>query len=118
IWLVVAGVLYIVMKAVHVDANFDAALFVVIATTFGIFVPSSPGAFGVYHAIAIGVLTGVFSVEKNAAVTFALTAHLVIYLPPIFIGTAFLWKERSVGRRVSLFRKFGELRGTMAESSS
>lgn len=113
-WLVVACVLYLVIEAVHVDAGFDAAVFVVIATTFGIFVPSSPGAFGVYHAIAISVLTSVFSVDKNAAVSFALVGHLVIYLPPIFIGTAFLWQERSVWRRVSLWRKFGELRGEVA----
>ena len=76
-----------------------------------IFVPSSPGAFGVYHAIAIAVLTNVFDVDKNAAVGFALVAHLVIYLPPIFIATGFLWVERDVLRRVSILRRFGELRG-------
>jgi uncharacterized protein (TIRG00374 family) len=110
-WLAVGFVLFLGMKALDVGTGYDAALLVMIATTFGIFVPASPGAFGVYHAIAIGVLTGVFGVEKSIAVSYALVIHLVIYLPPVLIGSIFLWLERGVWQSGSLLRKFSELRG-------
>jgi uncharacterized protein (TIRG00374 family) len=110
-WLAVGFVLYLGMRALGVGTGYDAALFVMVATTFGIFVPASPGAFGVYHAIAIGVLTSVFGVDKSIAVSYALVIHLVIYLPPVLIGSAFLWLERGVWQSASLLRKFSELRG-------
>lgn len=112
VWLSTGLVLYLGMRAFDLGLGYDAALFVLIATTFGFFVPSSPGAFGVYHAIAIGTLTGVFDVEKNAAVTYALVIHLVFYLPPMVIGPAFLWQERDIWqRRPSFLNKLAELRG-------
>jgi uncharacterized protein (TIRG00374 family) len=112
IWLTTGLVVYTGMQALHLGLGYDAALFVLIATTFGFFVPSSPGAFGVYHAIAIGTLTGVFDIEKNAAVTYALVVHLVFYLPPMVIGPAFLWQERELWlRRPSVLNKLAELRG-------
>jgi glycosyltransferase 2 family protein len=112
-WLAVGFVLLLGMKALAVDTGYDAALFVMVATTFGIFVPASPGAFGVYHAIAIGVLTGVFGVDKSIAVSYALVIHLVIYLPPVLIGSIFLWLRRDAWQSASLLRKLRELRGEM-----
>jgi uncharacterized protein (TIRG00374 family) len=110
-WGTMGLVYYAGFRAFDLTLGYEAGLLLVIATTFGFFFPSSPGSFGVYHAIAIGTLTSVFDVDKNLAVSFALVMHLVFYLPPIAVGTAFLWVERRVWERLHFFEKLGELRG-------
>ncbi len=109
-WLSMGLVLYTTMTAFDLDLGYAAALLVLVATTFGLFVPSSPGAFGVYHAIVIGVLTSVFDIEKSAAVSYALVVHLVLYLPPIFIATGFLLKEHRFWRDLDVLAKLRSLR--------
>ncbi len=110
-WLCIGLVYFVGFKAFDMDLGYEAALLVVIATTLGFFFPSSPGAVGVYHALAIYALTTIFDVDKNLAVSYALVMHLLFFLPPIFIGTTFLWVERRVWRRTSMFGKLAELRG-------
>jgi uncharacterized membrane protein YbhN (UPF0104 family) len=98
------------MEAFDLGLGFEAAVLVVIATTFGFFVPSSPGSFGVYHAIAIGTLTSVYDVDKNRAVSFALVTHLIIYVPPMLLGAVFFWRMRAAWGGSSLRQKFAGLR--------
>jgi uncharacterized protein (TIRG00374 family) len=111
LWLSVGVVVYTGFQAFDLPLGYGPALFVVVATTFGFFVPSTPGSFGVYHAIVIAVLTNVFDIEKSSAVSFALIVHLVFYLPPMVIGPAFLWLERDLWQRSSFWAKLRELRG-------
>jgi glycosyltransferase 2 family protein len=111
LWLSVGVVIYTCFQAFDLPLGYGPALFIVVATTFGFFVPSTPGAFGVYHAIVITVLTSVFDIEKSSAVSFALVVHLIFYLPPMAIGPAFLWMERDLWRRSSFWSKLRELRG-------
>ena len=110
-WLCAAVVVYLGTRAFDLGVGFDAAVLLIVATSFGFFVPSSPGAFGVYHAIAIGTLTSAFDVDRNAAISYALVIHLVFYLPPVFIGSAFLLRRRELWRGTSLAQKLRELRG-------
>jgi uncharacterized protein (TIRG00374 family) len=110
-WLLAAGVVYLGTRAFDLGLGFDAAVLLIIATSFGFLVPSSPGGFGVYHAIAIGALTSVFDVDRNLAVSYALVIHMVFYLPPVFIGAAFLARHRELWRGASLLQKLRELRG-------
>jgi uncharacterized protein (TIRG00374 family) len=111
IWLSVGLVVYTCFQAFDLPLGYGPALFIVVATTFGFFVPSTPGSFGVYHAIVIAVLTSVFDIEKTSAVSFALIVHLIFYLPPMVIGPAFLWLERDLWRQSSFWAKLRELRG-------
>ncbi len=99
-WLATAVVLYFVMLAFNLGVPFSAALFVVVMTSFGFFVPSSPGAVGVYHAISIESLVRVFGVDRGLAASYSLVAHLVFYTPPLVIGVFFLWRERLSWRRL------------------
>lgn len=112
-WTAIGLVYYLAFQAFGIELGFEAALLVVVATTFGFLFPSSPGSFGVYHAIAIATLTGVFDIDKNIAISYALVVHLVFYVPPILIGLAFLWLERRMWQRTSFFGKLAELRGDM-----
>jgi uncharacterized protein (TIRG00374 family) len=102
-WLTTALALYIMMLAFDLGLDFSAALFIVIVTTFGFFVPASPGGLGVYHAIVIQSLVRVFDVAKPEAVSFALVAYLLFYLPPIAIALVFLWREQLSWRRLRDF---------------
>jgi uncharacterized protein (TIRG00374 family) len=116
-WLTVGLVVYLGMLAFELGEGFGAALLVLVATSFGFFVPSSPGSFGVYHAIVIGTLTSVFHVDKSLAVSYALVIHAVFYLPPMLLGPLFLWTERALWRRVSFFDKLAELRGAQPDTA-
>jgi len=118
VWLSVGLVVYTGMRAFHLDLGYEAAVFLVIATTFGFFIPAAPGGLGVYHGIVIAVLTGVFDVDKNAAVGFALVIHLVFYLPPMVIAPFFLWIERGVWREGGLGAKLRLLRRASAPEAS
>lgn len=118
LWLSVGLVVYTGIEAFGLPLGYGPALFLVVATTFGFFVPSTPGSFGVYHAIVIAVLTGVFDIEKSSAVSFALIVHLIFYLPPMVIGPAFLWLERDLWRRSSFWSKLRELRGSPLPEAS
>jgi uncharacterized protein (TIRG00374 family) len=117
-WLCVSLVVFMGTEAFSLDVGFAAAMFLVIVTTFGFFVPSSPGSFGVYHAIVISTLTNVFDVGKNDAVSYALIIHLVFYLPPMFLGLAFLWKERQLWQRTSFLDKLGSFRREQGASAT
>jgi hypothetical protein len=118
IWLGVGLVQYICIQAFDLPLGYGPALFIVVATTFGFFIPSTPGAFGVYHAIVIAVLTNVFDIEKSSAVSYALIIHLIFYLPPMVIGPAFLWLERDLWRQSSFWAKLRELRGAPLSEAS
>ena len=82
------------MIAFDLGLPFAAAIFVVVMTSFGYFVPSSPGALGVYHAISIEALVKVFDVDRGLAASYSMVAYVVFYVPPVLIGLLFLWRER------------------------
>lgn len=110
-WLTVGLVVYTAMNAFGLNLGLGAALFVLIATSFGFLVPSSPGSFGVYHSIVIWTLTNVFHIDRNAAVSYALVVHLVFYLPPMLLGLVFLWRERQLWSGANFMSKLRELQG-------
>ena len=100
-WMTSSLVIYLALRAFSLDVPFAAAPFLLIATTFGFFVPSSPGAIGVYHAIVIRTLTTVFSVPHDAAASYALVVHALYLLPPTIVGAIFFWWYHLSLRRIS-----------------
>jgi hypothetical protein len=99
-WMTSSCVVYLVMRAFSLDVPFAAAPFVLIATTFGFFVPSSPGAIGVYHAISIRTLTSVFGVPHDAAASYTLVVHALYLLSPTIVGACFFWWNHLSLRRL------------------
>jgi uncharacterized protein (TIRG00374 family) len=118
VWLGTGVVVYTGIKAFDLPLGYGPALFLVVATTFGFFVPSTPGSFGVYHAIVTAVLVNVWDIDKEVAVSFALIVHLVFYLPPMVMGPLFLWVERGFWQSSSFFDKLRELRGAQPEPAT
>ena len=99
-WMTSSVVIYLVLRAFSLDVPFAAAPFLLVATTFGFFVPSSPGAIGVYHAISIRTLTTVFSVPHDSAASYALVAHAIYLIPPTLLGACFFWWHHLSLRRL------------------
>lgn len=99
-WLTTSLVLFSVMTAFDLGVPYSAAIFVAVMTSFGFFVPSSPGALGVYHAISIESLVRVFGIDRGLAASYSMVAYLVFYVPPVVIGLLFLWREHFSWRQL------------------
>jgi uncharacterized protein (TIRG00374 family) len=102
-WLVSAAIMCVVLRAFDLDVPLTAGVFVLAATSLGMVVPSSPGYFGVFHAIAISSLVNVFDADRDLATSYALVQHAIIYLTPIVMGAAYLWYKRDTWEQVRLW---------------
>jgi glycosyltransferase 2 family protein len=64
-----------------------AALVLLVITTFGVLVPSSPGYVGTYHWLCLQALAlSPFNVPNTEAMTFAIVMHGINFLPIIVVG--------------------------------
>lgn len=70
-----------------------AAPFLVCVAGLGMAVPSSPGAIGVFHAVARYGLTIPFDVPVDQAITIAFALHTFQYLLGCLLGVVGLWRE-------------------------
>lgn len=71
-----------------------APLVLLVITTFGVLVPSSPGYVGTYHWLCQQALAlSPFNVPASPALTFAFVMHGANFIPVIFVGLAFLSLE-------------------------
>jgi uncharacterized protein (TIRG00374 family) len=78
------------IAALNVPLTLAAVLFVVVLTSTGQAVPSSPGYVGVYHAAATFALTA-FGVDPATAVGIALITHAFSYGSLVVAGVVALW---------------------------
>ena len=76
--------------ALDVQPGIPALLFVVVLTSTGQAVPSSPGYVGVYHAAATLALTA-FGVDAATALGVALITHAFSYGSLVVAGLLALW---------------------------
>jgi uncharacterized protein (TIRG00374 family) len=63
----------------------SASLVLLVTTMLGVAVPSSPGYVGTYHYLCQIALTA-FAVPRGPALSFAVVAHGVNFLPVLFVG--------------------------------
>ncbi len=80
---------YFCLLAFGVPEPRVSALAVVIATNFGLAVPSSPGGFGVYHALVVLSLTP-WNVPVDLSAAVALIAHAIVVGPLVVMGAGSL----------------------------
>ncbi len=89
IWFCYAAALYIVFFCFDFVAKYHltwmASLVLLVMTTIGILVPSSPGYIGVYHFLC-QVSLGFFAVPKGEALTYAFVLHGINFFPIIVVG--------------------------------
>lgn len=89
-WLISIASTVAGMSSLNLPVDLPVALFVVVLTSSGQAVPSSPGYVGVYHAAATFALTS-FGVDPATAVGVALITHAFSYGSLVVVGLAALW---------------------------
>lgn len=91
-WIVTLVYTGLMLRACQLDLPWTATLMVVVVVNLGLAIPSSPGFVGVMHYLAVLALSP-WSVEPNAALTFAIVYHGVSFLVTIVLGLVYLWRE-------------------------
>lgn len=91
-WMLEASVYWIVSWAFNMNIDYGVALLVVGVVNLAGLIPASPGQFGVYEFFARTVLIAA-GVGEAVATAYALTIHLVIWLPVTLVGFYFLLRQ-------------------------
>jgi uncharacterized protein (TIRG00374 family) len=88
-WMLEASVYLLVAVAFGLAPDYGLMLVVVGTVNLAGLIPASPGQLGVFEFFASQVLIGA-GVESDLALTYALTIHVVIWLPVTLVGFYFL----------------------------
>ncbi len=91
LWSCFAIVYYILFISFGFPLSFGAAFLVMAICSLGISIPSSPGFIGTYHYFVIFSLS-LFQISKSSALSFAIVAWAVNFLPVVIIGLVALNK--------------------------
>lgn len=109
-WMLEASTYLIVARAFDLPVDYWAMLLVVGVVNLAGLIPASPGQFGVYETFVRATLTAI-GVGETAALAFAFSIHIVIWLPVTLVGFYVLWR-RGVGWNV--LRRARELEKELA----
>ncbi len=91
-WALEASVYWIVSQAFDLQTSYFTMLLVVGVVNLAGLIPASPGQFGVFETFASSVLIAA-GVSQAQSVAFALTIHMVIWLPVTLVGLFFLVQQ-------------------------
>jgi glycosyltransferase 2 family protein len=93
-WSFSIALYWCVLRAFQPNANVVEAAFVMVALSFAVAVPSSPGFVGIFQLIGQQALVLPFGAKYDAASALAitLTAHLTYYLVTTTLGVIGLWR--------------------------
>ncbi len=83
---------FVVLKSMDIDLPFFAAFLVNAITVISVAIPSAPGYVGTWEFFAMLAL-GIFDVEKNVSLGFALLYHFLALLPTMVFGLFYFSKE-------------------------
>jgi uncharacterized membrane protein YbhN (UPF0104 family) len=99
-WLLLALSGWALLLAFHLHLGFVGGLLVVVAANLALLVPASPGGVGVFEAATVSVLAG-FSVDRSAALSYAVALHGLNLFPYVLVGAL------ALRRHVALVRSRG-----------
>jgi uncharacterized protein (TIRG00374 family) len=88
-WLTLAVSMWFIMRGFHLGLSVVAALLVVIAVNLAQIVPAAPAAVGTFEAATLVALKA-YDVSDSQALSYALVAHAVNFLPYIVVGLLLL----------------------------
>ena len=91
-WSLEASVYWIVAMAFNLEANYVTMLLVVGVVNLAGLIPASPGQFGVFETFASAVLVAA-GVAPVQALAYAVTVHMVIWLPVTLVGLLLLLQQ-------------------------
>lgn len=101
IWSLEGGVFFAVAKAVHITDAGAGPWFALATGTLGTLLPSTPGYVGTFDYFAMLGLTA-YRVAQPTAAIFALTVHVVLWLPLTVSGLTWLMIHKFKGSTLSL----------------
>jgi len=88
-WLVTAWPFVLGLEAAGVQASFRDGVWILLAVTFAIALPSSPGFFGTFHAgFVLGA--GALGILESRALPAAIATHLLLQIPFVLAGAVIL----------------------------
>jgi uncharacterized protein (TIRG00374 family) len=91
-WLLHAGVYWLVALAFNLNTDWPTLLLVVGVVNLAGLIPASPGQFGVFESLTSAVLVA-SGISEAQAVAYALSVHMVIWLPVTLLGLFFLLQQ-------------------------
>jgi uncharacterized protein (TIRG00374 family) len=91
-WMLHVMVYQLVAVAFGINADYGLMMVVVGAVNLAGLIPASPGQVGVFEFVVSQVLMGA-GIAEGLAATYALTVHLVIWLPVTLLGFFFLIRQ-------------------------
>ena len=91
LWLWASGILtnYVTLLALGIRLPFLVAVVLLLAIQLGTKLPGPPADIGVFHYVAVLVLSG-FGVNKALALSYAFVLHAIVYLLPALLGACVL----------------------------
>ncbi len=92
IWSSIVFMYVLLFWAFSIQLAFYAAIPLVAVLVIGVMVPT-PGAVGAFHAAAQIGLVGLWAVDNDTAIAFAIVAHAVAFVPHSSIGLILLMRE-------------------------
>lgn len=92
IWSAEVLVYALVQRAFGLDLEPLALVLVMAILTLGLTAPSAPGFVGVYEALVISAI-GLYGIKEPIAPAFAITMHLIHYIPGTLLGLASTWRS-------------------------
>jgi len=95
-WLLGVAANAAVMRAFGVH-SWPAAMFLMAVLMIGVALPPSIAALGLFEALSVLAL-GAFGVARDTALAIGVALHLVVYLPPILVGSMLIAWESWAGR--------------------
>jgi uncharacterized membrane protein YbhN (UPF0104 family) len=91
LFLGISGVMVnnLVLRSLHIQAPFMAAVVLLVILQAGVAIPSTPGKLGVFQYLSVLGLS-LFSVGNAPALAFGLVMHLLVFLPTAVMAALFL----------------------------
>jgi len=91
LWSIIIFSFWLGLKACHIDLAWYTAVFLIVFGAVGAMVPT-PAAVGGFHAM-FRIALSMFKVTPEKAGSAAIIIHLIAFIPVIFAGIIFIWKE-------------------------
>lgn len=102
IWISNSVLLWLVLRAFHIEAPLTAGFLLTAVLNLGMAVPSTPGYIGVYDFLFVWMLK-LYDVPKAPALAAALGMHAIAFIPFAAVGIAYLGRA-GVQMTVQLLR--------------
>jgi len=91
-WTVEAFTYWLMGVAMNIQINFLLICLIMAVANFAIMVPSTSGGIGPFEFFGVGIMM-LFAYPKEQAVAFVFIVHLMILIPIIILGAAFMLAE-------------------------